>query len=121
MSDKKIETVEEAEKIISDLKDDNKVLAGKLQELQSENVKLTDANEKAIKEVGELASLLAAQEEANKTGSLIVTIGKEKYRLVGKKFIIPGKGEVTASELSKDAKELARMVKIKSGSLIKVK
>lgn len=124
MSELKFETVEESVKFIKDQKSEYEAAIAaanqKIADLEKALDELKAANEKALNEVADLSGLLAAQEDASEEGSCIVTIDKKKYKLLGKNFIIPGKGSLSLKELQKDQAELKRMVKIKSGSLIPI-
>lgn len=72
--------------------------------------KLTAERDAALTAVSEISGQLADQSKVT-NGDIVVTIKKVKYILVGKKFIIPGKGEMTAIELSKDSETLASILK----------
>lgn len=70
----------------------------------------------ALAEVETLSKKLDLSEKHGADG-LMVTIKGKNFTLSGNRFFTPD-GEMNAEELSKNTKELERMVKIKSGSLI---
>lgn len=70
----------------------------------------------ALAEVETLSKKLDLSEKHGADG-LMVTIKGKNFTLSGNRFFTPD-GEMNAEELSKNSKELERMLKIKSGSLI---
>jgi len=88
-----------------------------LLETANKNIKaLEKERDDALAEVAALSAKLDLSEKHGSEG-LIVTIGKKNFTLLGNRFFTP-EGEMDAETLSKNTKELERMLKIKSGSLI---
>lgn len=117
MSEEEIKALQEENKALSAA---NAALTSERDALSTEAEKLNKALDAAIEEAGNLSSLLDAQEDNAKVGVKVVLIAKQKFRLLGNKFVTP-KGKVySADELAKDQTELKRMLKIGSGSLVAI-
>lgn len=103
-----------------ELSDANATLKSERDDLKVSSEKLQKDLDVAHEEIGNLSSLLDAQEGNAKHGVKVVLIGKQKYKLLGNKFVTP-KGKVySADELAQDKDELKRMLKIESGSLVAI-
>jgi hypothetical protein len=75
----------------------------------------------AIDQVTDLGTQLAVQQANRGDNSIIVTIDKKQYKLIGNRFSFKGKPEMNAEALSKDKDQLKFMLESGSGSLIPVK
>jgi len=109
MSLPKFETIDEALAYI-------KTQQGLLDAANGDITKLEKERDDALAEVETLSKKLDLSEKHGADG-LMVTIKGKNFTLSGNRFFTPD-GEMNAEELSKNTKELERMVKIKSGSLI---
>lgn len=92
-------------------------LAQEEQEVTIESLQAELAEAHAtIAELGQKLSLVEAHKAENVN---VVKIGKDSYKLLGNRFVSKGK-ELNAQELMNDKEELERLVKIGSGSLVKI-
>lgn len=92
----------------------------KQEDLVMEAQSKADNTERELKSAfDEVATLSAKLDLQEKHGgeNVIVSIKKKNYKLVGDMFITPD-GAFTAQELAKNAKQLDRMLELKSGSLV---
>lgn len=85
------------------------VAAGEeIEVLRQDKDKADIAAEEALKAVEDLSAKLDLQEQHGGDG-ILVTVGKQSYKLIGKRFVTKN-GDFTAEEISKNQEELKRMV-----------
>ena len=109
---------------LEEVKTSNEVLKGEKETLTVNYNKLTEDHQALIdestSEISRLSQELDSAKTDNSNGILTTEIGGKKYRVLGKKFNIPGHGELTVDVILKDKSLLKELVKQQVGFLVSV-
>lgn len=100
---------------------------GNIEKIMAHNKKLEKENESlrtelkdALTSLSEISEQVALQSTVSSPKTSVVKVGKQNYTLHGQRFIIPGLGNFTASELAKNQNALQLLVDRNSSALVKI-